>query len=123
MTKQAKSTKTLTIGSLCLNIKSIDLAPNLMDCAAAVDFEVSVEYTYQPGLPNQTHGAFADAEEGFDEEVEILAVKATAATHFEGSGWSVTAARGTDLKDLFSSREIGELEDRILKMVEADRDE
>lgn len=113
--KSTKGTKTLTIGELMIRLTTNDyFSTSLVDIAVARDFEVEVEYSYQPGLPNQIHGAMEDAEEGYDEELSIKAVKTTAALHFVCESGEVVFNRGTNLIALFSHVEMCCLEDRVL---------
>lgn len=124
MSRATKGTRTLTIAALSAKLKSADTFATVVDTPYASEFEVEVAYTFQPGLPNYTEGAMEDADPGLDEELRIISVRATANVEFEGNnGYSVTAKRGTDLRDLFSTHEIGELEDRISAEIKNERGE
>lgn len=112
--KSTKGTKTLTIGALGLRLTTNDVYKHSFTVAHAFDFEVEVEYSYQPGLPNQIHGAFENAEEGYDEELSIKAVKNTAALHFVCEFGEVVFNRGANIIALFSHVEMCSLEDRVL---------
>lgn len=113
------STTTLTIGELAIDLESTDLTACRIDRAVAADFEVEVDFTYTPGHEGNTWGRWEDAEEPISPTVEIHAVKTEAALHFEGDHAEVIIKRGTDIKDLFSGREITALEDRIYAEIQS----
>lgn len=109
-----KGSTTLTIGELALRLKSTSVVAETIDTAVASEFDVEVSYTYTPGYEGNTTGRWEDAEESVDSTVEIGAIRLTASTHFEGDESDVTLKRGTDITKLFSSLEIGALEDQVM---------
>lgn len=116
--KSTKGSKTLTIAELYLQIRAMDLAGLTLDTAVASEFDVVAEYTYRPGLPNRCAVPIDDSEEGFDEELSIKAIKASANILFAGDASDVTIKRGTDIKDLFTGAQVAALEDRIYKAIQ-----
>lgn len=119
MSKSTRGTRTLTIGELKLKVMGVDLAAQEVDRAVACEFDVVVDYTYLPRIPESGMGGrFEDADWGAPAECEIKAIKADAAVHFEGDNFSCTAMRGTDLMPLFSGAQITELQDKIIDEIE-----
>lgn len=117
MSKSNRGSKTVTIGDLRANIKGTDLAPQVIDTVVASEFQVLVEYTYQPGEPPSFDN------DGLQTEIEIKAIKASANVHFAGDVGDLTIKRGTDLLALFSGAQVTALEDQVLAMIEAGHDE
>lgn len=84
----------------------------------AQDFDVKVEYAYSPGHPGNLQGAFEDAVEPMQAELEIRAIRADAHVHFDGEGVAFTAYRGVDLIALFSRQQVAALEVKLLAGLE-----
>lgn len=111
--KSNKGTKTLVIGELYLQLRAVDLAGLTLDTAVAKDFDVLVEYTYNPGEA----ASFED--DGMPTEIEAKAIKASANILFGGDASDVTIKRGTDIISLFTGAEVAAIEDRIYFLIQA----
>jgi hypothetical protein len=106
------------IGELRIRCRSAHGLTEFAD-VVATDFDVKIEFSYTPGDEGKLDGRFEDAVEPSPPEIDIRAIRADAAVHFDGEGVRLTAERGTDLLELFSHTEIMVLEDRLLARAEA----
>lgn len=103
------ATRTIAIGELAAQVRSANLESAEFDTAIASDFEVEVEFDYKQ----------ASAEDDQLGHVRIKVIETVSNVHFEGDTVSTIIRRGADLRPLFSHREVSEMEDRILLMLEA----
>lgn len=113
------ATRAIIIGELAVKVRSADLASAEFDTAIASDFEVEVEFTYTPGHPGNLSGHWDMAEEPIPDDLTIHAIKASVNVRFEGDHVSTIVRRGSDLKPMFTSREITAIEDQLIEMMEA----
>lgn len=102
------------IGELKLVINSVDKISKLAE-PVATEFNVSVEFSYTPGYSGKLDGPMEDAEEPLAPQVDIMAIRLVADTHFDSEeGYASTVRRNTDILEAFTHVQLVQMVDRLL---------
>lgn len=86
----------------------------------ATEFNVRIHFSYTPGFEGKLVGRWEDAEEPVAPQVELVAIRLEADTHFDSEeGYAATVKRGTDIREAFTHVQLDQLADKMLARVAA----